>query len=208
MSESIYEKLQLREDLAFLPLKTDHPFQNDLKLTAYSVRWQEEDQIKEREMTTMSLALMDHTSTIKEEEDNDEDDPTSYFSPIEPVIRDKAFRTTIDPEWRLKAVFEDAETAIETSLELQHILQKSVRDFHIGIHTGLTRIEEVDIHGGEEADEAREKAGINEIYITQPAYEFIKDNPFYKYSSLSKNLENGTSLYKIFRKTSARGSIE
>ena len=209
VSESIYEKLQLREDLAFLPLKTDHPFQNDLKLTAYSVRWQEEDQIKEREMTTMSLALMDYTSTIKEEEDNDdEDDPTSYFSPIEPVIRDKAFRTTIDPEWRLKAVFEDAETAIETSLEIQHILQKSARDFHIGIHTGLTRIEEVDIHGGEEADEAREKAGINEIYITQPTYESIKDNPFYKPSSLSESLENGTSLYRIFRQTSARGRIE
>ncbi|MBW2553554.1 MAG: adenylate/guanylate cyclase domain-containing protein, partial [Deltaproteobacteria bacterium] len=177
VSESIYEKLQLREDLAFLLLKTDHPFQNDLKLTAYSVRWQEED-------------------------------PTSYFSPIEHVIRDKAFRTTIDPDWQVKAVFEDAETAIETSLEIQHILQKSVRDFHIGIHTGLTRIEEVDIHGGEEADEAREKAGINEIYVTQPTYESIKDNPFYKHSSLSARLENGTSLYKIFRKTSARGRIE
>jgi len=209
VSESIYEKLQLREDLAFLLLKTDHPFQNDLKLTAYSVRWQEEDQIKEREMTTMSLALMEHTPTIKEEEDNEEDDnPTSYFSPIEHVIRDKAFRTTIDPDWQVKAVFEDAETAIETSLEIQHILQKSVRDFHIGIHTGLTRIEEVDIHGGEEADEAREKAGINEIYVTQPTYESIKDNPFYKHSSLSARLENGTSLYKIFRKTSARGRIE
>lgn len=209
VSKSIYEKLQLREDLSFLPLKTDHPFQNNLKLTAYSVRWQEEDQIKEREMTTMSLALMDHTPTIKEEEDNEEDDnPTSYFSPIEHVVRDKAFRTTIDPEWRLKAVFEDTETAIETSLEIQHILQKSVRDFHIGIHTGLTRIEEVDIHGGEEADEAREKAGINEIYITQPTYESIKDNPFYKSSSLSVSLENGTSLYKIFRQTSARERIE
>lgn len=209
VSESIYENLQLREDLSFLPLQTDHPFPNNLKLKVYAVKWQEEDEMKEGEMTMMSLALMNHTQTITEKDDNEEDDNrTGFFSPIDHVVRDKAFRTTIDPDWRLLAVFENAETAIETSFEIQHIFQQSARDFHIGIHTGLTRVEEVAIHGGEEADEAREKAGINEIYITQPTYELIKDNPYYQSSSLSERLENGTWLYKIFRQTTARGRIE
>ncbi len=197
VSESIYEKLQYREDFTFFPLKAEHTFHNNLKLRAYAVRWQEKDQMKEKKMTTMSLALTDYTSSSKEKEGNEEDNPPNYFSPIEHVIRDKSFRTTIAPEWRLQAIFEDAETAIETSLEILHIFQKLNQAFHIGIHTGPTLIEEVETHGGEEADEAREKAGTNEIYMTQPAYESIKDNPFFKSSPLSKSLKNGVSLHKI-----------
>jgi class 3 adenylate cyclase len=169
VSESVYAKLKATPDFTFFPLKTDQPFYNSLKLKAYAVRWREEDKIEEKDMTIMSLALINHGSSLevnKEDQEEDSDLP-NLFAPIEHVVRERAFRTTINPVWRLQAIFEYAETALETALEIQRIFQRLHQPFHIGIHTGRTLIEEVDVHGGEEADEAREKAGAHEIYITQ-----------------------------------------
>ena len=209
VSESIYEKLQSKEEFTFFPLETRRPLYKDLKLGVYAVRWQEEDQIKEKEMTTMSLALINHDLSIDEgEDDGEEDSSENYFSPIEQIIREKAFRTTIDPAWRLQAIFEDAETAVETALEIMHLLQKVDQAFHIGIHTGPILIEEVAVHGGNEADGAREEAGNNEIYITQSTYESIKDNPFLKSLPLSIRLKDDTALHKIIGEPAEQRRIE
>ncbi|KPJ61925.1 MAG: hypothetical protein AMJ42_00570 [Deltaproteobacteria bacterium DG_8] len=199
VSESIYEKLQSIEDIIFFPLKTDQSFDSNLELRIYAIRWQEADQIREKEMTTMSLALINHTSSINEDEDSEEEESKSlnYFFPIEHIIREKAFRITVNPEWRLQAIFEEAETAVEIALEILKIFQKSNQVFHIGIHSGPVLVEEIETHGGEEADEAREKAGTNEIYITQPTYESIKDNPLLESLPLVTCLKNGISLHKI-----------
>lgn len=200
VSESIYEKLHSREDITFFPLKTDQFPDSNLGLKIYAVRWQETDQIKEKEMTTMSLALVNHTPSLNENE--------GYFSPIENLIEEKAFRTTVDPEWILQAIFEDAETAVETALEIFKLLQKSDQEFHIGIHTGPVLIEEVEVQGGAEADEAREKAGSDELYITQPTYELIKDHPFLKSLLLPTRLKNGSSLYKVLWEPVEKRGIE
>jgi len=198
VSESIYEKLQSIKDFTFFPLKTDQSLDSNLELRIYAVRWQEAEQIREKEMTTLSLALINHPLSTNEVEDSEEEGkPSNYFSPLEQVIREKAFRITVDPEWRLQAIFEEAETAVETALEILKIFQKSDQLFHIGIHTGAVLIEEVETHGGEEADEAREKAGINEIYLTQPTYESIKNNSLLKSLPLPTCLKNGIPLHKI-----------
>jgi len=198
VSESTYEKLQSTQDITFFPLRTDQSFYSNLKLRIYAVRWQEADQRREKEMTTMSLALINHTSFIYGDEGGEEGGtPSNYFSPIEHIIKEKAFRTTVDPEWRLRAIFEDAKTAVETALEIPEIFQKLDQVFHIGIHKGPVLIEEVEIHGGEEADEAREKAGTNEIYITHPLYESIKDSALLKSLPLPTYLKNGVSLHKV-----------
>ena len=195
VSESIYEKLQPMKDIPFSPLKNDQSSNGNLKLKIHIVRWQEADQIRDKELTIVSLAIISRTSFIKEEEGKF----PNYFSPIEDVIRKKAFRITVDPGWRLQAIFEATETAVETALEIFKILQQSDQEFHIGIHTGPVLIEEVEIHRGEEANEAREKAGINEICITQPAYESIKNHPFLKSLPLPTHLKNGISLHKIIQ---------
>ena len=193
VSESIYEKLQPMKDIPFSPLKNDLTSNGNLKLKIHIVRWQEADQIRDKELTIVSLAIISRTSFIKEEEGKF----LNFFSPIEDVIRKKAFRITVDPGWRLQAIFEATETAVETVLEIFKILQQSDQEFHVGIHTGPVLIEEVEIHRGEEANEAREKAGINEICITHPVYEFIKNHPFLKFLPLPIHLKNGISLYKI-----------
>lgn len=195
VSESIYEKLQPMKDIPFSPLKNDLTSNGNLKFKVHIVRWQEADQIRDKELTIVSLAIISRTSFIKEEEGKF----PNYFSPIEDVIREKAFRITVDPGWRLQAIFEATETAVETALEIFKILQQSDQEFHIGIHTGPVLIEEVETHRGEEANEAREKAGINEICITHPVYEFIKNYPFLKFLPLSIHLKNGIPLYKIIR---------
>lgn len=193
VSESIHEKLQPMKDIRFSPLKNDLTSNGNLKLKIHIVKWQEADQIRDKELTIVSLAIISHTSFIKEEEGKS----PNYFSPIEDVIREKAFRISVDPGWRLQAIFEAIETAVETALEIFKILQKSDQEFHIGIHTGPVLIEEVEIHRGEEANEAREKAGINEMCITHPVYESIKNYPFLKFLPLPIHLKNGISLYKI-----------
>ena len=195
VSESIYEKLQPMKDIRFSSLKNDRTSNGNLKHKIHIVRWQEADQVRDKELTIVSLAIISRTSFIKEEEGKS----LNYFSSIEDVIRKKAFRITVDPGWRLQAIFEATETAVETALEIFKILQKSDQEFHIGIHTGPVLIEEVEIHRGEEANEAREKAGINEICITHPSYEFIKNYPFLKFLPLPIHLKNGISLYKIIR---------
>ena len=204
VSESVYEELQSVEDITFLPFEADQSFDSNVGFEIYVAEWQEADQPREKEMTTMFLALINHTTASNKEESK----TPNYFSPIEDVIREKAFRTTIDPEWRLKAFFEDAGTAVETALRIFKILHKSDQGFHIGIHKGLVLIEEEKIYGGEEADEAREKAGTNEIYITQPVYESVKNNPFFKSLSLPTPLKNGISLHKILWEPVEKRSIE
>jgi len=194
VSESIYEKLQPMKDITFSPLKNDRTSNGNLKNKIHIVRWQEADQIRNKELTVVSIAIISRTSFIKEEEGKS----PNYFSPIEDVIREKAFRITVDHGWRLQAIFESTEIAVETALEIFKILQKSDQEFHIGIHTGPVLIEEVEIHRGEEANEAREKAGINEICITHPVYEFIKNYPCLKFLPLPIHLKNGISLYKLF----------
>ncbi len=195
VSESIYEKLQPMKDITFSPLKNDLTSNGNLKLKLHIVRWQEADQVRDKELAIVSLAIISRTSFIKEEDGKS----PNYFSPIEDVIREKAFRVTVDPDWRLQAIFESTETAVETALEIFKILKKSDQEFHIGIHTGQVSIEEVEMHRGEEANEAREKAGINEMCITRPVYEFIKNYPFLKFLPLPIHLKNGISLYKIIR---------
>jgi len=193
VSESIHEKLQPTNDITLSPLKNDRTSDGNFKFKIYIVRWQEANQIRDKELTIMSLAIISHTSFINEKEGKS----PNYFSPIEDVIREKAFRITVDHGWRLQAIFESTEIAVETALEISKILQKSDQEFHVGIHTGPVLIEEVEIHRGEEANEAREKAGINEICITHSVYESIKSHPFLKFLPLPIHLKNGISLYKI-----------
>ncbi|MBW1853505.1 MAG: adenylate/guanylate cyclase domain-containing protein, partial [Deltaproteobacteria bacterium] len=112
---------------------------SNFKFKIYIVRWQEANQIRDKELTIMSLAIISHTSFINEKEGKS----PNYFSPIEDVIREKAFRITVDHGWRLQAIFESTEIAVETALEISKILQKSDQEFHVGIHTGPVLIEEV-----------------------------------------------------------------
>ena len=210
VSDSVYEKLKATPDFTFFPLKTDQPFYKSLKLKAYAVRWREEDKIEEKDMTIMSLALINHGSSVggnKGSKEEDSDLP-NFFAPIEQVVRERAFRTTINPVWRLQAVFEYAETALETALEILRIFQGLQQPFNIGIHTGRTLIEEVEIHGGEEADEARGKAGAHEIYITQPTYEILKDNLLLSFLPLPARLDNGMLLYKLLLESSGKRKTE
>jgi class 3 adenylate cyclase len=210
VSDSIYEKLQATSDFTFFPLKTDQPFYNSLKLKAYAVRWRQEDTIEEKDMTIMSLALINHdpASAGKKGTREDASDLPNFFAPIEQVVRERAFRTTINPVWRLQAVFEYAETALETALEILRIFQGLHQPFNIGIHTGRTLIEEVEVHGGEEADEARKKAGAHEIYITQPTYEILKDNLLLSFLPLPARLQNGMLLYKLLLESSGKNRTE
>jgi class 3 adenylate cyclase len=195
VSESIYEKIQPMKDIISSPLKNDRSSNGNLKHKIHIVRWHNANQIRDKKLTVVSLAIISRTLFIKEEEGKS----PSYFSPIEDVIRDKAFSITVDPGWRLQAIFETTEIAVETALEIYKILQKSDQEFHVGIHTGPVLIAEVEIHRGAEANEAREKAGINEICITHPVYELIKNYPFLKFLPLPIHLKNGISLYKIIR---------
>ena len=210
VGESIYRKLNTAEDVIFFPFKTDQPSYSNLKLKAYVVRWQEEDQIEEKEMTVLSLALIDQNTSLQHGETNDnrEDAPPNYFASIEHVVRERAFRTTISPLWRMQAVFEYAETALETALEIFPLLQRRKQPFHIGIHTGRMLLEEVEIHGGGEADEAREKAGAHEIYLTQPTYEILKGNLSLHFLPLPVRLQDGTMLHKLLMEASARTTID
>ena len=164
VGESIYGKLKTADDLMFFPLKTDKPYYSNVTLKAYAVRWQEEEQMEEKEMTILSLALIDQKESSQENKPGEkrDNDVSSIFTYVEQAVRDKAFRTTIDPDWRLQAVFEYAETALETAVEIFPLLQQRNQSFHIGIHNGRILVEEVEIHGGEEAEEARKKAGSNQ----------------------------------------------
>lgn len=193
VSEYIYEKLKPMKDITFSPLTHDRISNSNLKFKIHTVRWQEEDQIRDKELTIVSLAIISRTSLINEKEGKS----PNYFAPIEDIIRNKALRITVDPSWRLQAIFESPETAVETTLKIFKVIQKSDQEFHIGIHTGPVLIEEVETYRGEEANEAREKAGINEICITHPVYKFIRNDPFLKFLPLPIQLKNGIALYKI-----------
>ncbi len=210
VGESIYEKLKKADDLKFFPLKTDQPYYSNVTLKAYAVRWQKEEQLEEKEMTVLSLALIDPKEGSQEDtpDKRRDNDSSSIFSFVEQAVRDKSFRTTIDPDWRLQAVFEYAETAIETALEIFPLLQQRNKSFHIGIHTGRILVEEVEIHGGKEAEEAREKAGSLEIYLTQPTYQIVKGNLSLNFLPLPVSLQDGTMLYKLLMESSVKSTIE
>ena len=210
VGESIYGKLKTADDLMFFPLKTDKPYYSNVTLKAYAVRWQEEEQIEEKEMTVLSLALIDQKESSQENRTDKKrgNDSSSIFTYVEQAVRDKAFRTTIDPDWRLQAVFEYAETALETAVEIFPLLQQRNKSFHIGIHTGRILVEEVEIHGGEEAEEARKKAGSLEIYLTQSTYQIVKDNLSLNFLPLPVGLQDGTMLYKLLMESSGKRTIE
>ena len=210
VGESIYAKLKKNNELLFIPLKTEQPYYNDVTLNAYVVRWQKEEQLKEKEMTVLSLGLIkpDGSSTAQEQSEQLDNQFSSNFSALEQIVREKAFRTTLDPKGGLQAIFEYAETAIETAIELFPLMQKQKQAFHIGIHTGRILVEEVEIHGGEEAVEAREKAGSFEIYLTQSTYNMVKDNLSLSFLPLPVRLRDGTMLYKLLMESSAKTTVE
>lgn len=210
VGESIYAKLKTNNDLLFIPLKTEEPYYNHVTLNAYVVRWQEEEQLKEKEMTVFSLGMIKQKGTrnVGEHSEGVDKQFSSTFSAVEKIVRERAFRTTVGPEWGFQAIFEYAETAIETALEIFPLLQKQQQPFHIGIHTGRILVEEVEIHGGEEAVEAREKAGSLEIYLTQSTYNIIKDNLSLNFLPLPVRLRNGTMLYKLLMESSVKTTVE
>lgn len=208
VSESVYDELKDEADFIFFSLKADQPFYNTLNLKAYAVRWRQEDTVEEKQMTVMSLAFMGKDAALASSRgaEGQESDLPGLFAPVEQAVRERAFRTMIDPPGRLRAVFEYAETALETALEIFRIFQLLHQPFHIGIHTGRILVEEVAVHGGEEADEAREKAGAREIYITQPTYEIVKDNLLLSFLPLPARLHKGMLLYKLLLESSGKSS--
>ena len=210
VSQSIWESLENQSEFVFSPLRTDTPFYSNLKLKAYAVRWREAEQMEEKEMTILSLAIIKRNSVSLQESaaDGAQGDAPNFPSPIEQIVREKAFRTTINPLGGLQAVFEYAETAIETALDILRIFQQGGQAFHIGIHTGRIMVEEVEIIGGKEADEARERAGSHEIYLTQSTYAILKDNLLLHFLPLPVRLPNGTALHKLLVESSAKGTIE
>jgi class 3 adenylate cyclase/tetratricopeptide (TPR) repeat protein len=209
VSESIYNKLHPFEDLFFSPIEADLSAYDDLELKIYEVRWQEEDKLEKKEMTTVSFALMDRTLSINDNKANEKKSTSpERLSSAGEIIKKKAFRATVDPEWRLQAIFEDAETAVKTVLRTMKRIHQSDQNVHIGIHTGSILIGKDEIRGGEEADEAREKAGTNEIYITSSTYESIKDNPLFTSLQIPACLSNGTPLHKIIREPAEKRRVE
>jgi class 3 adenylate cyclase/tetratricopeptide (TPR) repeat protein len=207
---SIYAKLKTNNDLLFIPLKTEQPYYNDVTLNAYVVRWQEEEQLKEKEMTVLSLGMIRQKESVKVKEQSLQFDKQfpNYFFAVEKIVREKAFRTTITPRCGLQAIFEYAETALETAVEILPHLQKQQQAFHMGIHTGRILVEEVEIHGGEEALEARDKAGSFEIYLTQSTYTMVKDNLSLNFLPLPVRLRDGTMLYKLLMESSVKTAVE
>ena len=77
VGESIYQKLKTSEDLVFFPFKAEPSFYSNLQLKAYVVRWQEEDQREEKEMTVLSLALIDQSKSLYDEETGEDKDDTA-----------------------------------------------------------------------------------------------------------------------------------
>jgi class 3 adenylate cyclase len=210
VGESIYAKLKTNNEFLFIPFKTEQPYYNDVTLNAYVVRWQEEEQLKEKEMTVLALALIEQNASgnAKEQTKQIENQVLVNFSAVEKIVREKAFRTTVNPEGGLQAIFEYAETALETAIEIFPLLQKQKQPFHIGIHTGRILVEEVEIHGGEEAQEAREKAGSFEIYLTQSTYNIVKDNLSLNFLPLPVRLRDGTMLYKLLMESSGKADVD
>jgi len=203
VSASVYHSLHSEADALFSPFEPEHSSEDVVSFPIYVVQWQR-DFLSEREMTTLSLSLVNQTPLAHD----DSSVRTHYFSPIEHLIKEKVFRVTVNPEGRLSAIFEDAKRAVEVALEILKVLQKSDQLFHIGIHTGTLTVTEDELYGGEEADEACAHAEINEIYITHPTFVLIKDSPLLKSISLPDTLKNGTALYKILWEPTEKRRVE
>jgi class 3 adenylate cyclase/tetratricopeptide (TPR) repeat protein len=210
VSESICEALTGRSRFTVFPLRRDNRFNRDLKITAYAVRWQEGDQMAEKEMTILSLAAIARDAVPPPDfpAGAEPDDATEFFSSIEQVVREKAFRTTVDPLGKLRAVFDYAETAIDTALQLLRLFQLADRPFHMGIHTGRVLVEEVEITGGEEADATRDNAGPGEVYLTQSTYAMLKDNLLLHFLPMPASLPNGLALHKLLVESSVKSAFE
>ncbi len=210
VSESVCRALDGRSQFTVFPLKRENHFYRDLNIAAYAVRWHEGAQMAEKVMTILSLAAIrrEGGSPVDSPEDMGADDDPEFLSSIEQVVREKAFRTTVDSAGRLRAVFEYAETAIDTALQLLHLFHLADRSFHVGIHTGRVLVEEVKITGGEEADATREKAGPGEIYLTQSTYAMLKDNLLLHFLPLPAGLPNGPVLHKLLVESSVKSASE
>lgn len=210
VSESICEAIAERSRFTVFPLKRDNRFYPDLKITAYAVRWQESEQMAEKEMTVLSLAAIEKNAVTPPDSASDEGqgDAAEFFSSIEQVVRERAFRTTLHCLGGLQAVFEYAETAIDTALQLLRLFQLADRPFHVGIHTGRVLVREVEISGGKEAEATREKAGPGEIYLTQSTYAILKDNLLLHFLPLPVSLPNGLALHKLLVESSFKSTFE
>jgi class 3 adenylate cyclase/tetratricopeptide (TPR) repeat protein len=210
VSESVCGAIAGRSDLTVFPLKRDNRFSRDLKIAAYAVRWQAGEQMAEKEMTILSLAAIERAGAAPPDSAAGAvaEDDSEFFSSIEDVVREKAFRTAACSPGRLRAVFEYAETATDTALQLLRLFQLANRPFHVGIHTGRVLVREVEITGGEEADATRDKAGAGEIYLTQSTYALLKDNLLLHFLPLPASLPGGLALHKLLVESSAKGTSE
>ena len=210
VSESVRDALANHVQFIFFPLKRDNPFYSNLGIAGYAVRWHAEEQVEEKEMTILSLAMLSRdgrepadafTDTVRE-------DVPDFFHAIEKVARERAFRTAMHSLWELQAVFEYAETAIDTAIQILRLFRLEGKPFHMGIHTGRILVEEVDIIGGEEAVQARGKAGPGEIYLTQKTHALLKDNLLLHFLPLPASLPNGLALHKLLVESPLKGAVE
>jgi hypothetical protein len=131
-----------------------------------------------------------------------------FFHSIEKVARERAFRTTMPSLWKLQAVFEYAETAVDTAIQILRLFRLEGQPFHMGIHTGRILVHEVDIVGGEEAGQACEKAGPGEIYLTQETHAMLKDNLLLHFLPLPASLPNGRALHKLLVESPLKSAVD
>lgn len=210
VSESVRDALADHARFIFFPLKQDNRFYGNLSIAGYAVRWHEKDQVEEKEMTILSLAMIgsDGGDPADAVSDRGREDVPDFFRSIEKVARERAFRTTMPSLWKLQAVFEYAETAVDTAIQILRLFRLEGQPFHMGIHTGRILVNEVDIVGGEEAGQAREKAGPGEIYLTQETHVMLKDNLLLHFLPLPASLPNGLALHKLLVESPLKSAVD
>jgi len=210
VSESVRDALADHAQFIFFPLKRDNRFYGNLSIAGYAVRWHEKDQVEEKEMTILSLAMIgsDGGDPADAVSDRGREDVPDFFRSIEKVARERAFRTTMPSLWKLQAVFEYAETAVDTAIQILRLFRLEGQPFHMGIHTGRILVNEVDIVGGEEAGQAREKAGPGEIYLTQETHAMLKDNLLLHFLPLPASLPNGLALHKLLVESPLKSAVD
>ncbi len=210
VSESVRDALADHARFIFFPLKRDNRFYGNLSIAGYAVRWHEKDQVEEKEMTILSLAMIgsDGGEPADAVSDRGREDVPDFFRSIEKVARERAFRTTMPSLWKLQAVFEYAETAVDTAIQILRLFRLEGQPFHMGIHTGRILVNEVDIVGGEEAGQAREKAGPGEIYLTQETHAMLKDNLLLHFLPLPASLPNGLALHKLLVESPLKSAVD
>lgn len=210
VSESVRDALAGHARFIFFPLKRDNRFYGNLSIAGYAVRWHEKEQVEEKEMTILSLAMIgsEDGKPADASSDRDREDVPDFFRSIEKVARERAFRTTMPSLWKLQAVFEYAETAVDTAIQILRLFRLEGQPFHMGIHTGRILVSEVDIVGGEEADQACEQAGPGEIYLTRETHAMLKDNLLLHFLPLPASLPNGLALHKLLVESPLQSAVD